>query len=97
MRISPKDLMIHRCVKRKFIFGIHNYVFCWHCNHAIRFERMWIVGDMHFCNKCYKDAYDVMKSYKGGTLEDYFSYGLNPYTGEDLPDKWQASMFTKEK
>ena len=45
----------------------------------------------------YQDAYDVMRTYKPGDLEDYCSYGLNPYTGEDLPDKWQASMFIKEK
>lgn len=43
----------------------------------------------------YQDAYDVMKTFTGGSLIDFFSYGLNPYTGEDLPDMWQASVFLK--
>ena len=45
----------------------------------------------------YADAYDVMKSYKSGQLIDFKGKGLNPYTGEDLPMEWQASVFIKER
>jgi len=52
----------------------------------------------------YQDAYSVMKSWTGGTLIDFYSYGLNPYTGEDLMDpqtftvpvKWGAAVFLKD-
>ena len=44
----------------------------------------------------YQNAFDVMKSYKNGTIKTFSSYGLNPYTGEDQPAAWQASVFLKE-
>ncbi len=55
-------------------------------------------------NPGYQDAYDVMRSWAGGEIIDFYSYGLNPYTGKELMDpanldtplKWKASVFLKE-
>jgi hypothetical protein len=52
----------------------------------------------------YQDAYNIMKSWSDGTIIDFYSYGLNPYTGKEnfiaeTPDilrKWKASVFLKE-
>lgn len=52
----------------------------------------------------YQDAYSVMKSWTEGVLIDFYSYGLNPYTGEELmnpkaptvPVRWGAAVFLKD-
>jgi len=49
------------------------------------------------------DAYNTMGSWAGGDILDFYSYGLNPYTGKEmmdpnnpsLPMKWAASVFLK--
>jgi precorrin-6B methylase 2 len=55
-------------------------------------------------NPGYRDAYDVMKSFPDGEIIDFYSYGLNPYTGKELMDpknlevplKWGAAVFLKD-
>lgn len=42
----------------------------------------------------YLDAYEVMCGY-GCEIVEFYDYGLNPYTGKDLPDKWKASVLIK--
>ena len=52
----------------------------------------------------YFDAYDVMKSYKNGTLRDFYSRGFNPDTQQEnvrpespgTPMVWKASVFLKQ-
>lgn len=53
----------------------------------------------------YSDAYEIMTTFSGGNLTDFFSFGIYPVTGELLktpkPDEgeplaWKASVFLKE-
>jgi hypothetical protein len=63
MRISPRDLAISDLIKKRFVWGIFERVFCDSCNYLVRLEHMWVVsrapGTKFFCTECYSSAHDL--------------------------------------